>query len=253
MADHREVAVRQAVTSAIGRAVPAGIRGAACGGYHRVRLRLGFDPRSAPGEYEEFLAAELHRLRLGCAEEMTCLEFGVYQGASLAAAVRASDRAGLGPHGTFVGFDAFDGLEPGVAARDWRVRWFFTSRSTAEWNLRRLKVLHRVELVEGPFDLTLTDELAERIGRVHVAMFDGGLVRPTAMALAFIEEMVADRCLLFFDDWSGDEAGSLGHAQQTVFEEFRARLRGRRFEPLGGVGRRGVGFLLTVDPLPSGI
>lgn len=247
MGDEKKIVLAyKAVKNPFVKRLPPALRVRARDAYHRARLRFGYNPLAKPDEHEAFLVAHLPRLGLAAGDGLTYLEFGVYQGASMAAAVRAVDRLGLGGGASFIGFDSFEGLPPDTDDEGWGSGWFITSRSTAEWNLRRQHVVDRVRLVEGWFDETCTPELAEEIGPVHVLMLDCDLYVSTAVALEFAAPNLADRCLAVFDDWTGmnpTESPELG--QVKAFAEFRQRNPDWEIERLGSVGHCGVGFLLT--------
>jgi hypothetical protein len=239
------VAIR-GVKDSVVRLLPDQVKVSARDAYHRARLRLGNNPLVKPDEHEAFLVKVLPRLGFHDGDPLTYLEFGVYQGATMGAAVRAVDRAGLGTAARFVGFDSFEGLPPGSEDEGWGSGWFVTSRRTTEWNLARQGVESRVELVEGWFSETCTAPRAEELASAHVVMLDCDIFSATDTALRFVEPILADPCVLIFDDWyafNSDESADVG--QVKAFAEFRRRRPGLEVERIGRVGHCGVGFIVA--------
>ena len=140
----------QRIKAGIMNAVPVRLRPVLRDQVQRRRLAKGIDPLGQPADHERFLREHLVRLGTGPRDRLRYLEFGVYQGASLAAAgasvrrrrsgvpdlvrrVRLLRRPPAGQRGRGLGGEG----------------WFVTSRRTTDWNLRRLGVADRCELVEG--------------------------------------------------------------------------------------------------------
>jgi hypothetical protein len=224
------------------RALPTPARDAA----QKVMLRTGHGEVVPVDDYEAFLAAHLPSVR---APGGAYVEFGVYLGSSMAAAVRAFDRCGC-EGARFVGFDSFAGLPVGSEAEGWPSGAFAASRDVAEWHLRRHGVLDRVELVEGWFEDTCNDETAAQLalGPVVVAMIDCDVYSASATALAFVEPFLAGRSLLIFDDWfAHNPAGDLDEGQRRAMREFLADHPRHACTELGRVGFFGLAFLLTKD------
>ena len=231
---------------AIVRRLPPRARVAARDAYHRTRLRAGRNPLAIPEQHQRFLEQLIHELVEARPQgPLVYAEFGVYQGASMAAAVRAFETTGLADRTHFVGFDSFEGLPPGSEDEGWGTGWFVSSRRTTEWNLRRLGVSRRVELVEGWFEQSCTPALAERLGRVDVVMFDCDIFSATDTAIRFVEPLLNDPCILIFDDWfafNPDESPDIG--QVRAFSELVGRHPDLDFERVGSVGRFGIGFVV---------
>lgn len=230
---------------ALDRRLPARLSDATHELAGRTRLRLGRDPFAVPSGHEAFVAEVIPALGVGTDEALTYVEFGVFEGASLAAAVRGADRAGRGHGARFFGLDSFDGLPPGSDAEGWIAGSFRSPRARTEWNLRRLGVAGRVELVEGWFDDTCTPELAARIGRIHVVMLDCDTYASSATALAFVEPLLADPCAIVLDDYgTWDPAATPTAGQPKAFAEFVERHPGLVVEDRGPLGHHGRGVVV---------
>lgn len=241
----RAVMAAAAVPRSIVRRLPPALRQRVRDTGHRVRLRMGIDPLARPEEHTDFLIRHLATLDLTSGANPQYVEFGVYQGASMSAAVRAFDTVGL-RDASFVGFDSFQGLPLGSEREGWGSGWFATSRAVTEWNLARHGVRDRVRLVDGWFDDTCTPELAEDLGAVHVAMIDCDIYSASDTAMRFVEPLLADPCLIVFDDFYGmNHTGDRSIGQARVLAEFEARHHEARIEWLGRVGLEGMGFRVS--------
>jgi O-methyltransferase len=212
--------------------------------------------------FEDFLVEQLEVVARprGVPLEGDYVEFGVYVGTSMAAAVRAFDRVGVA-RSRFVGFDSFEGLPPGSEQDGWTSGAFAASRSVAEWNLARQGVRHRVELVEGWFDVTCTEQTVERLGlgNVLVAMIDCDTYSSSRVALDFVEPLLAPQALVIFDDWyARNPEGTELEGQRRAFHELVARRPDLVIRDAGRPGFYGQAFrvmqpeALSVAPPSSG-
>jgi O-methyltransferase len=170
------------------------------------------------------------------------LEFGVYNGSSLLTMYRVLQEVG-NRHSRLIGFDSFEGL-PASAATDcgghWRPGEFkcsleFTRRvldyERVDWN--------RIVLVKGFFDTTLTAELraSVKLRKASWIMVDCDLYASAAEALAFCTPLIANRTIVFFDDWYPLAERGMGEKAafdewMTVNETFTAE-EFREFKPYG--------------------
>ncbi|GAB3770549.1 hypothetical protein GCM10028867_02020 [Nocardioides pacificus] len=153
------------------------------------------------------------------------VEFGVCRGDSMVCMANASRAVGV-EQMRLVGFDSFEGLPDEVAEEDngvWQPGQFRFSERAARQNLRRSGVaMGRVELVKGWFDQTATPELAARTGleQVAVAMIDCDAYSSARTALQFLAPLLADRAVLFFDDWHSNGLAETGQGERRAFEEL---------------------------------
>ena len=119
------------------------------------------------------------------------------------------------------------------------------SRKVAEWHLRRLGVLDRVTLIEGWFDETLTSVTVDEheLQRVVVAMVDFDTYGSAAIAVRFVEPLLAANCLVIFDDWyTMNPSGDLIEGERRAFEELLANYPHWTSADLGRVGFCGQAF-----------
>jgi O-methyltransferase len=162
------------------------------------------------------------------------LEFGVYNGSSLACMHRVVQRTKLEGMRLF-GFDTFDGLpaeevdpESPWRAGEFRSELNFTravlAREGVDWN--------QVVLVPGRFEESLTQSLRFRYGisTLSVAMIDCDLYRSAKQALAFCGPLIVGKAVMVFDDWPTSDTGYQG--EKAAFEEFLASSPALKAKPL---------------------
>ena len=161
------------------------------------------------------------------------LEFGVYAGGTMACFDRARRDLGLDDVRLF-GFDSFEGLpaEAGEEAPDrFRAGMFSCTAKEARENLHLAGVdLTRVELVEGWFGDTLTEQVRShhRIDHAGVIMLDCDLYSSAKAALRFSAPLIDGAAVVVCDDWV--HGGPEG--EQRAFREFLEET-GLSAEPLG--------------------
>ena len=140
------------------------------------------------------------------------LEFGVYQGASMAAAYRALARNHrLHPSSSsdsprFFAFDSFAGLPPGPGQRhvDYFPGAYSCSEAGFKANLAKEGVdLSRVISVPGYYDHTLNQETKRQHGlrKAALVMIDCDLYESTVPVLEFLTDLVGQGTILIFHDW----------------------------------------------------
>lgn len=213
----------------------------------RLSVRTGRGLVVPADRYEAFLVEHLPKVSRHGGQY---LEFGVYLGSSIGAAVRAFDRAGC-RGARFVGFDSFAGLPPGSEEEGWVSGQFASSRAVTEWHLRRQGIAERIELVEGWFADTCNADtvVAHDLRDVVVAMIDCDIHSATVTALDFVGPLLAERAIVIFDDWFAlNPDGERLEGQRLACEAYRDRHPARRFAELGRVGYHGLAFL--VEPAP---
>jgi len=143
-------------------------------------------------------------------------EYGVYQGVSIARALRENlswQRKSNRNHvKNFFGFDSFQGLPiftENDRLADYKIfhEGQFSDTST---DIVRKKILEEglsvdnVELIEGMFSKTLSDSnVITKIGdsRVAIAHIDCDLYSSAMDCLKFLDGRLADGAVLLFDDW----------------------------------------------------
>lgn len=154
------------------------------------------------------------------------LEFGVYQGQTLAAAFHLAKSRGFQSM-QFYAFDSFAGLPSpsGVDAEGYRQfdeGQYQCDEPTFKANLRRQGVdLNRVTIVPGWFKDSLTDaaRTALPLTRAALIWIDCDLYESAVPVLNFVTDYVQDGAVIVFDDWfafrSRPERG-----EQRAFSEW---------------------------------
>jgi hypothetical protein len=184
------------------------------------------------------------------------LEFGVFNGASLAAMYRALQHHGL-DHVRLFGFDSFEGL-PKAASHDDGGYWTvgscysdldFTRECLSRWGVD----LGRVHLVKGWFSDTLNKETVRRLGieTASVVMIDCDLYSSAKEALTFAGAFIGDEAILFFDDME-DHLVEKNMGEKRAFDEFLTENPYFDVRDLGSYGNSSRIFWLTRRAETSG-
>ena len=173
------------------------------------------------------------------------LEFGVFRGDSLAAAFLAmeSERQQVIRHAEsatdddyqrwqkspprYFAFDSFEGLPPGVAARqvDYAAGSYSASESFFRSNIAQQGVdLSRVISVPGFYDQSLTPEVKKKheLKQAALVMIDCDLYESTVPVLDFLTSIVGQGTILIFHDWFRFK-GSPKHGEQRACLEWLER------------------------------
>lgn len=153
------------------------------------------------------------------------LEFGVYEGTSLACMYRALRNLDLTQVRLF-GFDSFEGFpdtaeleegrmwKPGALRYDVELTKQFLTQQEVDW--------HRVILVKGWFRDTLNDELIRkyRITKASVIMVDCDMYLSAKEALNFSSPLIQDLAVIVFDDWHSAGLAKRNMGEKRAFDEF---------------------------------
>jgi predicted O-methyltransferase YrrM len=167
------------------------------------------------------------------------LEFGVYNGTSMACMHRVLDELDIG-HVRLIGFDSFEGLPDNAAEDDdgnWSPGDFEADYETTK---RRLADLFpeddRIVLVKGWFSDTLNDATREahRIDKASVIMVDCDLYSSAKAALDFVAPVIRDEAVIVFDDWNANDLAQRGMGEKRAFDEFLAENPQFTVEHFGG-------------------
>lgn len=75
-----------------------------------------------------------------------------------------------------------------------------------------------VEIVEGFFEESLTDALAQRVGKVAFASLDADLYSSTTTVLDWLTPLLQSGSLLLFDEFLGED-----EAEKRAFEDWQER------------------------------
>ncbi len=133
-----------------------------------------------------------------------------------------------------IGFDSFAGMPPEAAEEGWAPGLFHSTIDATRSYLKSRGVdLDRVDLVQGWFKDTLTEErrTALGIGKASLIMIDCDIYSASKEALNFCEPHIERHAVVLFDDWGWrEEADEIG--QKEAFAEFLAEHRDISAEPM---------------------
>ena len=163
--------------------------------------------------------------RLGDDELGDYLEFGVYNGSTLAIVHDLLDRRGRTRSRLF-GFDSFEGLPPEANVDDnniWMPGQYRCPEDFAcEFLTKRGVDWGRVALIKGWFSDTCTPETKTRhqMQRAGIIMVDSDLYSSAVEALSFCEPLIDRHALIIFDEYypGGRKDRYLG--EEKAFAEF---------------------------------
>jgi len=157
------------------------------------------------------------------------LEFGTYQGRSLASAHHIAQLYSLKKM-RFYAFDSFEGL-PEIQGVDregfcnFKKGDFSCSQEDFLKILKRRGVdLNKVQLIPGWFDQVLNDKTKRSlpIKKAAVIWIDCDLYKSTVPVLDFITSYIQDGTIIIFDDWFAFR-GNPNRGEQLAFREWLTR------------------------------
>ena len=172
-------------------------------------------------------------------------EFGVSRGTSFACMHNALEAEGLNSV-RLIGFDSFEGMPPESAEEGWvpgqfrstidQTRTYLTERGV-DWG--------RAHLVPGWFRETLTEATRQefKLTNASLVMVDCDIYSASRDVLWFVEPLIRERAVIFFDDWGPQEAKrEIG--QQEAFAEFQLAFPSLQAQPLESYADSARVFLL---------
>lgn len=178
------------------------------------------------------------------------VEFGVFNGTSLACMSRAAELE-QSPLKMF-GLDSFQGLPAGVESEDagvWLPGEFACShQQTLECLSRAGMSTSRVNLIRGWYnELTHTDiEKALDGTPASIIMIDCDAYSSAKSALNLITPFVASPFIIFFDDWRLRDVDLAGGGEYKAFNEWRTENPNWTVERFRSYSRKSIAFKLTV-------
>ncbi len=174
------------------------------------------------------------------------IEFGVSRGTSMACVYRAFLAKDL-KSPRLIGFDSFKGLPGEAAGEGWLPGDFKSSKKSTVAYLKRQSVdMKRVELVEGWFKQTLTQETRSRLSmhKAGLVMLDCDLFSSSRDALEFVEPLIKESAAIICDDW-GSHTGANSLNQKDAFNEFLMKHPDISVRPLPSYRNESKIFLVS--------
>ncbi len=167
------------------------------------------------------------------------LEFGVFNGTSLACMFHSLEEVGFTDTRLF-GFDSFAGL-PATAADDddhnWYPGQYRMNLGFAKRYLTKQKIdWKRVVLVKGWFKDTLNEKTIKKykIKKASVIMVDCDMYISAKLALDFCSSLIENEAVIIFDDWHSDNLDEKNLGEKKAFEEFLNENPKYNSDALGG-------------------
>ena len=218
----------------------------------RVRKGLRLVPEAElEHKYREALQALTEKA--GAAPLGDYLEFGVYNGTSLACMYRALESLRLDRVRLF-GFDSFEGMPKEANTDDggmwtpgqFKSEFAFTRQFLTEQNVN----WDRVTLVKGWFSDTLTNGLIRdcKITKASVIMVDCDIYSSAKTALDFCGPLIQDHTVIFFDDWNSGGLAERNLGEKCAFDEFLQENPHFITEDFGSYGETDAVFLISHKP-----
>lgn len=181
------------------------------------------------------------------------LEFGVYTGASMSAAIRLSRDSFL-PRARpmrYFGFDSFKGFGE-LSEEEKKHGWLKDEnfQSNAEMVRRRLSKQLRdpshLRLVEGYYDATLRGKKPSDygIGKAAVILIDCDTFSAAVPVFDFIAQAVQEGTILIMDDFFLYK-GSSTLGVYGAFRKFEEKMKGWRLRQMWNYGCGGVVYIVS--------
>ncbi len=177
------------------------------------------------------------------------LEFGVFNGTSLACMFHSLREVGLNNTRLF-GFDSFAGLPPTAEFDDdhnWYPGQYRMNLGFAKKYLSSQKVdWHKVFLIKGWFKNTLNAKtiMKYNINQASVIMVDCDMYISAKLALDFCTSLISEMAVIIFDDWHSDNLDEKNLGEKKAFEEFLAENPRFKTKALGGYNENSRAFLV---------
>lgn len=181
------------------------------------------------------------------------LEFGVFNGSSMASLSHALSRSGLNMRR--FGFDGFQGLPEGSDEEDggvWQAGFYQCSFSDMQRGLRNKGVNPDfVNWISGWYDETLCPELVEEHGiqNVGIAFVDCDTYSSAKTVLDFLAPLIDQPAILVFDDWKLNDLDIEEAGEYRAFNEFLGQNPHLQATEIGSYSRKSKAFLLTSKSL----
>ena len=187
------------------------------------------------------------------AREGAYVEFGVFNGTSLACMSSAVARSGLQQF-PMVGINSFQGLPTTVSDEDggvWRPGQFACSREDALRCLSSRQVPPTsYSLIDGWYQEIDTALLGKHLDgrRIAILMIDCDAYSSAKRALELSGPLLAERAIIFFDDWRLNDLDLKEGGEYRAFNEWRAANPWIIVESFPRYNRKSEAFVLTRPP-----
>jgi hypothetical protein len=153
------------------------------------------------------------------------LEFGVYKGYTFCRAYHAAEASNVDAE--FYAFDCFTGLPEPRKGDEGEKKFvegaYECSKESFIDVLNKNRVdLDKVEIVEGLYEETLTEEAAEGIGYASVVYVDSDYYSSAKEVLEWLTDLIRGPVVVIFDDWYLYGASPFKGEQRAYYEWLEA-------------------------------
>ena len=180
---------------------------------------------------------------------LTYFEFGCHSARTFCAAMNAASY--LKSNFEFFAFDSFQGLPETTKEEDgiFEKGQYNTSRRRFLSLVRAQtkKDLDENQIIEGFFEDTLTDELANQLPNIGVLHIDVDLYLSTVKVLSFVKPLLVPGTVVLFDDWNAFPGGSMA-GERRAFLEFLEQNEGIQVEKWKSYSTFGQSFFVVSNP-----
>ncbi len=176
------------------------------------------------------------------------LEFGIFNGSSLASMYVTVKRLGI--NSRFFGFDAFEGLPAGAEKEDdgvWKKGFYACSFEKMQECLQRNNVNpNDVNWIKGWYQDTLNKETIEKykIKKIGIVFIDCDTYSSSKAVLDFVGPLLTEEAILCFDDWKLNDLDVKGMGEYKSFNEFLESHSSLEAQEIASYNRKSKSFLV---------
>ena len=178
------------------------------------------------------------------------LEFGVFNGNSIASAYAA--RTKTGPHKMrLFGFDAFEGLPQDAENEDggvWKKGFYACSLEQTRACISRRNIPpEEIQWVEGWYDKTLNQQTSARLGikNIGIAFIDCDTYSSSKAVRDFLSPLIEGSLIICLDDWKLNDLDLQGMGEYRSFNEFLETNPHLQAKEIKSYNRKSKSFLIS--------
>jgi O-methyltransferase len=192
----------------------------------------------------------LRKARGGTSSIGDYLEFGVYNGNSLAAMHQATADLGVG-NVRFFGFDAFEGLPPDSEKEDdgvWRPGFYKCTFEQMEGCLQQKGIDPKsINWIKGWYNETLNQATIEKykLNDPGIVFVDCDTYSSSKAVLDFVTPLIKSPTIICMDDWKLNDLDVKGMGEYQAFNEFVEANPQLTAKEIRSYNRESKSFLVT--------